>query len=89
MAWGHSHTAEAYDNARANLETWPKRRLAQALADIEGNRGARFYRTLDRDTLVDACMEAIEATNLCDNGGGVFWIDPEGYHTVSCGREGR
>lgn len=89
MAWAHSHTLKAYDNARANLEAWSKRRLAQALANIEGNRGARFYRTLPHDVLVDACMDAIDSTNLCDNGGGAFWIDPEGYETVSCSKEDR
>jgi len=33
MAWGHSHTSEAYDNARHNLKGWSAERLIEAICD--------------------------------------------------------
>lgn len=33
MAWEHSYVPEAYDLARAELETWTREALAEALAE--------------------------------------------------------
>lgn len=96
MAWEISHSPEAWDNARANLETWDRDRLVEALTDdafeaaesngSDGMEAADILRELiedhPTDILVDLCMEAISLHNTCDNGGFNFWIDREGFHTV-------
>lgn len=106
MAWSHSHTPEAYENARRNLESWSAQRLIEAICDdhyeylermseyspamianactdLKNDLTSEWERLDNHDTLVDQCMKMVIATNTCDNGGGNFWIDREGYHKVS------
>ncbi len=97
MAWEISHAPEAWDTARTNLEGWTRDKLVEALTDdafeaAEKNGGdgtvaadilGDLIHEHPRDILVDLCMEAISLHNTCDNGGHAFWIDAEGYHTVS------
>jgi len=97
MAWEISHSAEAWDNARANLEAMGSERIINALADeayhdaceadADGERAADECRarlaSLPLDILVDAAMGSIRRHNTCDSGGHKFWIDRQGYHTVS------
>ena len=39
--------------------------------------------TLPHDILADAVYKCIETVNTCDNGGFKYWIDWEGYHTIT------
>jgi len=101
MAWEISHSQEAWDNARYNLTKWDKERLINALVDdtyeaaeaneedAESAADARRIALSDlpEDMLVEACMNSIAAHMTCDNGGFNFWIDREGYHTVSVDKQ--
>lgn len=55
--------------------------------NIPSELNPTYLDDLPDDILVDAVMEQIEKTNLCDNGGGAFWIDSDGFWTVSLGDE--
>ncbi len=101
MVWEISHTAEAWANVRARLNTWERDRLLNALVDVYLEKHPRILnsRKVDRhiaryryrlsfasvEALAGACVEAIEQHMTCDNGGFHFYIDREGYHLVSCG----
>jgi hypothetical protein len=96
MAWGISHSPEAWENARANLLNWDREALLNALYDDAFSRAggagdsaedaADVFRSLIEDEpieeLVEKCMSAIAAHGTCSNGGHEFYIDPEGFHTV-------
>lgn len=88
MAWEHSYSHKAYDDAWEELNLWSVKDLAKAYAAFtESNDDTPFVseailETYAKDTLVDLCMEAIRITNLCDNGGWAMWIDEEGFWKV-------
>lgn len=102
MAWEISHTQEAWDNARSNLEHWTRDRLITALADDafeaqeEGghdnaDQAADVLRDVlanaDQCDLVEMTIASISTHQTCSNGGHDFWIDRQGYHTVSVSLE--
>ncbi|HEY3331959.1 MAG TPA: hypothetical protein VGK19_18145 [Capsulimonadaceae bacterium] len=53
-------------------------------ADVhhKGAWSAKKLARLPHDVLVDACFAAVEDVDTCDNGGYLYWVDPEGYHKV-------
>ncbi len=101
MAWEISHTPEAWENARNNLEyLWNRKQIIDALADdaFEAQEEAGFETGPDaadvlrdllsdtpQDLLIDMAMSSISLHNTCTNGGHSFYIDRQGLHTVSCG----
>ena len=100
MAWEISHSVEAWDNARRNLGEWDRERLILAITDdafeaaeqredgdpMQAADSVReLIGELPHDLLVDRAVELIEEHRTCDNGGFSFWIDREGFHTVSVG----
>jgi hypothetical protein len=87
MAWTHSYSPQAYVDAQNVLETWDKSDLVDALLEYNAqtgkhSTGKELLMRLPMDVLVQSCMDAIEDTRLCDNGGGAMWIDPEGFFRV-------
>ncbi len=100
MAWEISHSPEAWDAARTNLEGWTRDQLVEALTDDafeaaenneqSGSEAADLLGDLleenevAHDTLVDMAIRSIELHMTCTNGGHEFYIDREGYHTVEC-----
>ena len=95
MVWSHSHSEIAYTNARMNLQRWSRLQLLNAFAACEEDKGERvdILRALNNpsyladDVIVDYLMDNILDVNKCDNGGHNFWIDNEGYYTVSTEQE--
>lgn len=71
--------------ADAAYETAPDGDGSQALHDMQLKLGI-YLRNDDMATLADLCLEEIAKHNLCSNGGHEFFIDPEGWHKVSCSR---
>src|SRR5262249_48950571 len=103
MAWSWSHTAEAYSNARENLENQDREFLDVCLAEWQGSRDVGYYRRelspryekslqwarrQDAWLLVDIIWEQMEQQATCDNGGWNAWCCPFGCHTVSFSCEG-
>ena len=101
MAWSWSHTAEAYDNARANLADlsrdelleilgeWQYWEQEQALQNAENPTFElpEYWQHHPTDILVDAIWERAEDLATCDNGGTYLWVCPDGCHTVSVDRD--
>jgi len=98
MAWEWSHTAEAYYDARRNLENESREFLDVCLAEWQASREGRFQREFranryDRtlawvqkqpaDVVADMIWEKAEEQRTCDNGGWNAWMCPFGCHTVS------
>lgn len=98
MAWEISHSQGAWDTARANLEHWSCEALIAALADDvfeaqeegghdNGSEAADVLRDVladaDQCDLVEMAIASISTHQTCSNGGHDFWIDRQGYHTVS------
>lgn len=102
MAWSinGNFVPEVWEDVRANLGDWSRDQLVEALSDDafeaasdepgEALAAADAMREAvsfaDHDSLVDAVLELIERTDTCDNGGHRFWIDREGFHSVSTTR---
>lgn len=93
MAWGLSHTVEAYEYADAQIRKLPRRVLedcARAWRDeLELPRRGFNPRKWDRDTLADWVSEKALDPDLgsCSNGGWALYVDPEGWTTVPFGPE--
>ena len=99
MTWEISHTAEAWQNAQHNLFHMDRENLIAAITDdkfeyvehvgsIENaSRAANALRErikeLPQEALVDLALENIHEHMNCSNGGWEFYIDREGYWTVS------
>ena len=97
MAWEISHSQEAWDNVRSNLEHWSCERLIDALADDAfeeqeeaGHEGAQAADVLHDDLadahqcdLVEMAMASIATQRTCSNGGHEFYIDRKGIDRVS------
>ncbi len=45
-------------------------------------RRETHWGALAEESLVEACIERIEATDSADNGGHAFWVDAQGHHKV-------
>lgn len=101
MAWGLSHTAEAYQYAAERIAELTRRKLQDAAigwkaalreyAAEQGEPAPRFtfdVRKLPRDILVDFVVEhALGEHGSCSNGGWELYVDPEGWITVPFGPE--
>jgi thymidylate synthase len=100
MAWEWSHTNEAYETARMNLNKLKRGELNTIFSEWK----AYFYRerttqdeasyhchwrkhtrNLPTDILADQIWDWMEELRTCDNGGFFLWACPYGCHTVSCG----
>ena len=102
MAWGWSHSPEAYQNARNNLDLQEREWLEIVFAEwhaakpgdhehFSRQRYARRLRQakkLPSDTLVEFIWEKMEEQALCTNGGWQAWACPYGCgpHLVSFDR---
>ena len=95
MAWEWSHTEQAIDDARENLNDLDQSDLCVIFAEWAawnghgGNFSERKYerallkaKRLPSDVLVDFIWARMENLRLCDNGGGHAWTCPYGCHTV-------
>ena len=96
MAWEWSHTQEAYDNARDNLESLSLESLHIIWAEIKSYQNddkwnwERFYndnldlaKRLSYNCLLDDIWDYMDNFRTCDNGGFNAWCCPYGCHTVS------
>jgi hypothetical protein len=104
MAWGWSHTPEAYANAQANLEAKPKAELeviyAEWLAhepagydDFNQDAYAAAYqdaRSIPASDLADTIWRLASNQAICNNGGFDAWVCPYGCgsHAVSFSKDG-
>ena len=93
MAWEWSHTSEAYENARLNVEQLPRETLLTVLREwayddrVQAGRRKSFrlpagVPQLDTGLLVEKVWARTEELSLCDNRGFRCWICPNGCHTV-------
>jgi hypothetical protein len=96
MAGEWSHTREAYENARRNLEALGDSTLGEVYREWKAFEKAGNDVTVDafdvptpddRDTLLDYIWQCCEEQATCDNGGFTAWICPFGCHTVSFSKE--
>lgn len=99
MTWEISHSADAWEQARENLNRWTRRDLMAALAyndflqeeelvtstEIAAFEAERldYYRGIPFQDLIDRCIAVIESHNSCTNGGHEFYISEDGHWTVS------
>ena len=93
MSWEWSHTEDAYDNARANLEELPRNELMTILEEwlVHLSLGTLEYGSVKDDEFntVENIADAIwrfcsswDHGRTCDNGGFNAWMCPHGCHTV-------
>lgn len=103
MAWEICISAEGWTEIRDALEAWEREALINAITDDKfesvyqkadqhhAERAADAERErlerLPHDVLVDRAFELIEQNGTCDNGGGAYWIDQEGFHRVDIGSD--
>lgn len=93
MAWEWSHTPEAYENARNNLESLPFHEVCVIAAEWDANEVDGFNYELyvkkfkeheERGQIyINDLWDKIESQRTCDNGGFNAWVCPYGCHTVS------
>jgi hypothetical protein len=94
MAWEWSHTTEAYDNARENVDNLPRKTLLVILREWayhdreqRGKDGSfrlpNGIRSMPRSELAEMVNTRMEEQRTCDSGGFNAWCCPEGCHTVS------
>ena len=92
MVWSISISSGGWEQIRTELEKMSSEKLAKAIGDFnfEMHRKDRHHRgfhkweklvDLPHDILVDTAFECVEITNTCENGGFIYWIDPDGCHT--------
>lgn len=98
MAWSWSHTAEAYDNARQNIENkdrewlevcWAEWRAAEPKEYSEHEFNEKKYakalvkaKKLPGDVLASDIWDKASEFATCDNGGFNAYCCPWGCHTV-------
>ena len=90
MAWEWSHSQEAYDIARKNLNKKSKAWLAECLAEWQCKSGepvefqtlAKLNMSLTKEQLALCVWENAEVQRTCENGGYSPWMCPHGCHTV-------
>jgi len=98
MSWEWSHSVEAYENAKRNLEKLDEDTLHIIAVEwfaYEFARGSdtpskydfdKAQEIVDNSRNLDFCefiWEKMEQLALCDNGGWNAWACPFGCHTVS------
>lgn len=102
MAWGWSHTVEAYANAEENLRSLPKEKLEEIFAEWRAadgkgedrfntkryDKACKWARTQTAETLADLIWPKVEQQALCSNGGHQAWVCPYGCCTVSFDKGG-
>jgi hypothetical protein len=94
MVWEHSYAPEAYDEAWEQLNLWSVENLAKAYSEFSQTQHKvpftvpELLETYSKDVLVDLCMQAIQTTRLCDNGGWAMWVDEEGFWKVYLPQQG-
>jgi hypothetical protein len=93
MAWGISHTRDAWDNVecRLSLKKWiaPMRKtlIIAAKKELSGEELSRLvksYRSMSHQGLAECAMENIRKHMTCSVGGHYFFLDTNGYYEVSC-----
>ena len=96
MAWEWSHTPEAYENAKKNLDSLSRETLEVIWAEWlthNANPGGPFWdeayphalemaKMMPKDSMQYGIWEYAERQRLCDNGGFRAWVCPFGCHTV-------
>lgn len=88
-AMSHSFTSEVYTTILPTiLLNKPKKWLAYAFASYcdyaeSARLSIRKLSALPKETLVNACMEAIIDVNACSNDFDEIYIDAEGWYSVS------
>ncbi|ACU60695.1 hypothetical protein [Chitinophaga pinensis] len=88
MAWSISISIEGWEEIREACHEKSKRWLLNAINAYNRYHGVtalnrKRLKDYSRETLADEAFACIEATNTCNNGGFVYWIDPQGYYTIT------
>ena len=71
----------AYDKNEALIGLGERLIIAGNLRKHRAYLGA----DLDKEQLVEQCIDIMEENNTCENGGWEYWIDKEGFYTIILG----